>query len=103
MTLSHRIQQIKPSPIFQIASMAKHLQSEGRDIIDLSLGEPDFDTPEHIKEAAQKAIQDNHTKYTPVAGISPLKKAIQHKFQKDNQLDYSLKEVMVSTGCKQAI
>lgn len=103
MTLSHRIQQIKPSPIFQIASLAKELQNEGRDIIDLSLGEPDFNTPEHIKEAVYKALKDNHTKYTPVAGIPALKKAIQHKFQKDNQLDYSLKEVMASNGCKQAI
>lgn len=103
MTLSHRIQQIKPSPIFQIASLAKQLQSEGKDIIDLSLGEPDFNTPEHIKEAVYKALRDNHTKYTPVAGILSLKKAIQQKFQKVNQLEYSLKEVMVTNGCKQAI
>jgi aspartate aminotransferase len=103
MTLSRRAQQIKASPIFQVAALAKQLKNQGHDIIDLSLGEPDFNTPDYIKEAAQKALQDNHTRYTAVDGTPALKKAIVEKFAKDNKLVYSLTEVMATTGCKQAI
>jgi aspartate aminotransferase len=102
-TLSHRAQQIKPSPIFQVAALAKQLKNEGKKIIDLSVGEPDFDTPEHIKEACIKALRDGLTKYTPIDGLPELKKAIINKFKKDNNLEYSLKEVMASSGCKQTL
>lgn len=103
MTLSTRTGQIKPSTTMHIDTLAKQLQDEGKDIINLSAGEPDFDTPEHIKEAAFKAIREGKTKYTAVGGIPPLKKAILQKFEHDNQLQYSLQEVMASNGCKQTI
>src|SRR5471030_555959 len=101
--LSHRAQQIKPSPTMAISARAKQLQTEGKDLISLSVGEPDFDTPEFIKEAARVALKNGYTKYTAVDGIPELKKAIINKFERDNKLSYSLKEVMAANGCKQAV
>lgn len=103
MTLSARTRQIKPSTTLRIDALAKQLQEEGKNIINLSTGEPDFDTPPHIKEAAMKAMRDGKTKYTAVGGIPALKKAIIQKFETDNHLQYSLQEVMASNGCKQTI
>jgi aspartate aminotransferase len=82
---------------------SRELQAQGKDIINLSIGEPDFNTPDFIKDAAKKAIDDNITRYTPVAGILELRKAISAKFKRDNNLNYSFDQVIVSTGAKQSI
>ena len=100
--LSNRIQKVKPSPTLAIAAKAKELRSLGRDVIDLGSGEPDFDTPNHIKKAAIQAIKEGFTKYTAVDGIPELKKAIIDKFQKDNQLTFAPNQVVVTVGGKQA-
>jgi aspartate aminotransferase len=86
-----------------MAKKARELKAQGKDVINLSLGEPDFDTPQHIKDAAIQAINDGKTKYTPVGGIPELKQAICHKLKRDYSLDYSANEVMVSTGAKQCL
>jgi aspartate aminotransferase len=103
MTLSQRAQKIKPSPTMAISNRAKQLQLEGKDLISLTVGEPDFDTPEFIKEAAIDALKKGYTKYTAVDGIPELKKAVINKFERDNQLTYSLKEVSAAAGCKQSV
>ena len=86
-----------------LTSKANELKSQGEDIIVLTVGEPDFDTPEYIKEDAKKAIDTGNTKYTAVDGTVDLKKAIIRKFQNENNLDYRLDEIIVSAGCKQSI
>ncbi len=101
--LSERIQRVKPSPTLAISALAGQLKAQGRDIISLGLGEPDFETPEHIKQAGIKAIEDGITRYTPVDGMPRLKAAVQQKFKRDNDLDYELNQVLVSTGGKQGI
>ena len=101
--IANRLAPIKPSPTLAIAARAKALQAQGEKILSLSLGEPDFDTPEHIKEAAIKAIRDGFTKYTAADGIPSLKQAIIDKFKRDNNLDYTLKQIIVSCGAKHAI
>ncbi|MCB1828498.1 MAG: pyridoxal phosphate-dependent aminotransferase, partial [Coxiellaceae bacterium] len=99
--LSNRINQIKPSATMAVNAKATKLRQEGRNIINLSVGEPDFDTPEFIKEAAIKAIHDGHTKYTAADGIPELKTAIINKLKNDNDLDYTPQQIMVSDGLKQ--
>jgi aspartate aminotransferase len=101
--LSNRIQKIKPSATLALTARAAELKASGKDIISLTVGEPDFDTPDHIKEAAIKAIRDGKTKYTPVDGTISLKKAVQEKFIRENNLNYELSEIIVSVGAKQAI
>ncbi|WP_423063881.1 pyridoxal phosphate-dependent aminotransferase [Candidiatus Paracoxiella cheracis] len=101
--LSERTKKIEPSATLAVGALARELKSQGRDIINLSQGEPDFATPDAIKEAAIQAIHDNFTKYTNVDGYVPLKEAIVNKFKRDNQLDYDLKEIVVSSGAKQSI
>ena len=86
-----------------MAAKARELKSKGVDIIGLSLGEPDFNVPEFIKEAAVKAINDNYNSYTPVDGYSDLKNAISRKFLRDNNLNYKSSQIVVSTGAKQSI
>ena len=103
MKLSSRISAIKPSPTLAITAKANALKAEGRDIIGFGAGEPDFDTPIHIKMAAIKAIEEGFTKYTPVDGIVELKDAIIHKLQRDNQLNYSRSQVVVSCGAKHTL
>lgn len=100
--LSQRVKKIKPSPTLAVAARAAALKAEGKDVIGLGTGEPDFDTPEHIKEAARKAIKDGKTKYTPVDGVPPLKEAIINKFKHDNQLSYDMNQILVSVGGKQS-
>lgn len=100
--LSDRVQSIKPSPTLAITSRARELRAAGKDIIGLGAGEPDFDTPDHIKQAAIKAINDGFTKYTAVDGTPSLKKAIVAKFKRENGLDYALNQVLVSSGGKQS-
>ncbi len=101
--LSLRVQSIKESPTLAITAKAAKYKSEGRAIIGLAAGEPDFDTPQHIKDAAKKAIDDGFTKYTPVSGIPGLKKAIVNKFKTENGFDYAQNEVIVGVGGKQTI
>ncbi len=99
--LSDRVQQIKPSPTLAVTALAAQLRSEGKDIIGLGAGEPDFDTPEHIKKAAIAAIENGFTKYTAVDGTPSLKQAVIDKLQRENSLKYDLNQVMVSCGGKQ--
>lgn len=102
MELSKRAQAIKPSPTLAVTAKAAKLKSEGKDIIGLGAGEPDFDTPKHIKDAAITAINAGFTKYTQVGGTPGLKKAIIAKFKRDNDLDYTVKQILVSCGGKQS-
>lgn len=101
--LSDRILNMATSATLAMAAKARELRGEGKDIIGLSLGEPDFNTPDFIKEAAIQAINDNYNSYTPVDGYVELKEAIITKFKRDNNLDYTLPQIVVSTGAKQAL
>ena len=101
--ISERIQNIKPSPTMEVTSKARELKEAGHDIIGLGAGEPDFDTPTHIKEAAIQAINEGKTKYTAVDGIPELKEAIIDKFSRENNLLYNKNEVSVATGGKQIL
>jgi aspartate aminotransferase len=101
--LSERVLALAESETLKMARMARELRALGHDVISLSLGEPDFDTPDHIKEAAYQALKDGYTKYTPVAGLPELAKAISDKFKRDNDLDYRPEQIVVSNGAKQTI
>lgn len=101
--LSHRINRLNESETLQMAKLSRELRTKGYDIIDLSLGEPDFPTPFHICEAAKKAIDDGYTKYSPVAGYLDLRQAISEKFKRDNHLNFSPDQIIVSAGAKQSI
>ncbi len=101
--LSSRAKEIKPSPTLAIDSKAKAMKAQGIDVISFGVGEPDFDTPENIKEAAIKAIRDGFTKYTPVGGTDKLKDAIIGKLEKDNGLKYERAEILVSCGAKHSL
>ena len=101
--LSDRILNMSESATIKMSQMARDLRSKGHDVISLSLGEPDFDTPEHIKDAAISALKDGYTKYTPVPGLIELREAIQTKFKRDNNLDFDLSQIVVSNGAKQSI
>jgi aspartate aminotransferase len=103
MKLTARVRGIKPSPTLSMAAEAAALVAEGRDIVDLSAGEPDFDTPEHVKAAAREALAQGKTKYTPVGGTPALKDAIREKLRRDNALTYERSEVMASCGGKHAL
>ena len=102
MQLSTRVQAIKPSPTLAVSARAAKLKAEGKDIIGLGTGEPDFDTPQHIKDAAIAAINKGFTKYTAVGGTASLKQAVIAKFKRDNGLDYTAKQILVSCGGKQS-
>lgn len=101
--LSDRINSLPISQTLAMAAKTRELRSEGKDIIGLSLGEPDFNTPDFIKEAAIQAINDNYNSYTPVNGYEELREAICRKFKRDNKLDYTPEQIVVSTGAKQSI
>lgn len=101
--LTKRVQLVKPSPTLAVAAKAAQMKADGLDIISLGTGEPDFDTPQHIKDAAIAAIHAGFTKYTAVDGIPELKQAIRNKFKRDNGLDYQLNQILVSVGGKQSI
>jgi len=100
---SQRANSIKPSPTLAVTAKAGQLRAEGRDIIGLGAGEPDFDTPEHIKDAAIKALGEGFTKYTPVGGTTGLIQAIIQKFKKENRLKYTADQILVSCGCKHSL
>lgn len=103
MRLSSRMDVLSESQTLQMAKLSRELAGKGYDVINLSLGEPDFDTPAHIKEAACKAIGDGYTHYPPVAGYADLRKAVSDKLKRENGLDFTPEEVVVSTGAKQAL
>lgn len=99
---SNRIQKVKPSPTLAVTALAQQLRAAGRDVIGLAAGEPDFPTPDHVKQAAIDAINDNQTKYTAVDGMPSLKQAIINKFNRDNGLSYEADQILVSCGGKQS-
>ena len=101
--LSERINRLAESATLAMARMSRELKAEGKDVIALSLGEPDFNTPEFIKNAAKKAITNNFSHYTPVAGLDDLRISIANKFKRDNNLDFTKDEIVVSTGAKQSL
>ena len=103
MKLSKRISNTKTSATIAMSMKARELISQGKDVISLSAGEPDFDTPNHIKEAAIKSINAGNTKYTPVDGMLALKESIVRKFKNENNLEYEQNQILVSAGCKQSI
>ena len=103
MLLSERISQISASATLAITAQAKAMQARGIDVISLGAGEPDFDTPKHIKRAAKRALDEGFTKYTPASGITELKQAICQKFKSDNHLEYLPEEILVSCGAKHSI
>src|SRR6056297_185261 len=103
MKLSKLVDQMSESATLRMAQLARDLKEKGEDIISLSLGEPDFDTPIRIKEAATQALADGYTKYSPVPGLPEIKKAISDKFKRENKLDYAPDEIVVSNGAKQSI
>ncbi|MEI6572853.1 MAG: pyridoxal phosphate-dependent aminotransferase [Alphaproteobacteria bacterium] len=101
--LADALSRVKPSATIAVTQKARDLKAQGREIISLSVGEPDFDTPDNIKKAAIEAIQRGETKYTPVAGIQPLREAISKKFKRENALDYKPSQTIVCTGGKQVL
>lgn len=100
--LAKRVKKVKPSPTLAVAAKAAQMQAQGLDIINLGVGEPDFDTPQNIKFAAMSAIEAGFTKYTAVDGMPELKEAVKNKFKKDNGLDYQANQILISVGGKQS-
>jgi len=103
MQLSSRLQRFNEPETLKMAKLGRELRANGIDVIDLSLGEPDFDTPQHIKDSAKKAIDENWSHYTPVAGFADLREAVCTKLKRDNNLDYKPENILVSTGAKQSL
>jgi len=103
MALSSVLQRFNEPETLKMAKLGRELRAKGIDVIDLSLGEPDFDTPQHIKEAAKKAVDDNYSHYTPVAGYLDLRQAVCDKLKRDNNLEYTPENIVVSTGAKQSL
>lgn len=101
--LSRRVLEMEESSTLKMAQLARNLSSQGHQVINLSLGEPDFDTPVHIKEAAKKALDEGYTKYTPVPGLTELRQAIVRKFKRENGLDFAVNQIVVSNGAKQSL
>ncbi len=101
--LAERLSRIEEPQTIRMAKLSRELKAEGKDIIDLSLGEPDFQTPNHIIEAAIQAMKEGYTKYPPVAGYPELRKAVSDKFARENHLHFPVDQVMVCTGAKQCI
>ena len=101
--LSNRLQRLAPSATLAMSQKSSEMKAQGIDVINMSVGEPDFNTPDAIKEAAKKAIDDNFSKYSPVPGYPDLRKAIVAKLKNENQLDYTVNEILVSNGAKQSV
>lgn len=101
--LSRLVAEMQESATLKMAKMARELKAQGKDVIDLSLGEPDFDTPVHIKDAAKKALDEGYTKYTPVNGLLELRQAIVNKLSRENDLQYTVNQIVVSNGAKQSV
>jgi aspartate aminotransferase len=103
MGIAKRASAVKPSPTLATAAKAKAMKAQGIDVVDFGVGEPDFDTPENVKEAAKRAIQAGFTKYTPASGTDELKEAIVEKFKKDNGLSYERSQILISCGAKHSL
>ncbi len=101
--LSDRLQRLAPSATLAMSQKSSEMKAQGIDVINMSVGEPDFNTPDHIKEAAKKAIDDNYSRYSPVPGYADLRKAIVEKLKNENGLEYTVNEVLVSNGAKQSV
>ena len=101
--LSERLMAMEESATIAMSRKSRELKAQGKDVISLSLGEPDFNTPQFIKDAATKAMDDNFTKYMPVTGYDDLRESISKKFKRDNNLHYDTDQIVVSTGAKQSI
>ena len=101
--LSDRLQRLAPSATLAMSQKSSEMKAQGIDVINMSVGEPDFNTPDHIKEAAKKAIDENYSRYSPVPGYADLRKAIADKLKRENQLDYTPNEILVSNGAKQSV
>lgn len=101
--LSERLQRLAPSATLAMSQKSSEMKAKGIDVINMSVGEPDFNTPDHIKEAAKKAIDDNYSRYSPVPGYPDLREAISSKLKRENGLDYSAAEILVSNGAKQSV
>ena len=101
--ISDRLNRLAPSATLAMSQKSSEMKAQGVDVINLSVGEPDFNTPDHIKEAAKKAIEDNFSRYSPVPGYPELRKAIVAKLKNENGLDYSMSEILVSNGAKQSV
>ena len=101
--IAQRMSLIKPSPTMAVTKLAAELKAQGKNVVGLGAGEPDFDTPEHIKKSAIEAINNGQTKYTAVDGTQELKKAVIEKFKVDNNLEYNLNEIIISVGGKQVL
>lgn len=102
-SLSNRLQNLSPSATFAMSQKSSELKAQGIDVINMSVGEPDFNTPDHIKEAAKKAVDDNWSRYSPVTGYADLRKAICEKLRKENGMEYAPEQIVVSNGAKQSI
>ena len=101
--LSDRLQRLAPSATLAMSQKSSEMKAQGIDVINMSVGEPDFNTPDHIKEAAKKAVDDNYSRYSPVPGYADLRVAIANKLKQENGLDYSTAEILVSNGAKQSV
>ena len=101
--LSNRLNRLAPSATLAMSQKSGEMKAQGIDVINMSVGEPDFNTPDHIKEAAKKAIEDNYSRYSPVPGYADLRKAVVEKLTRENGLDYTVNEVLVSNGAKQSV
>lgn len=102
-TVSERVARLAPSATLAMSQKSSEMKAQGIDVINLSVGEPDFDTPDHIKEAAKQAIDQNYSRYSPVSGYASLRQAIVEKLKKENQLDYTTDDIVVSNGAKQSV
>jgi aspartate aminotransferase len=103
MELATRLKRFNEPETLKMAKLGRELRAQGFDVIDLSVGEPDFDVPQHVKDAAKKAVDDNWSHYSPVAGYADLREAVCHKFKRDNNLEYTIENIVVSTGAKQSL
>ena len=101
--LSNRLQRLAPSATLAMSQKSSEMKAQGIDVINMSVGEPDFNTPDHIKEAAKQAVDENYSRYSPVPGYPELRRAIADKLKRENQLDYTLGEILVSNGAKQSV
>ena len=101
--LSNRLNRLAPSATLAMSQKSSEMKAQGIDVINMSVGEPDFNTPDHIKEAAKKAIDENYSRYSPVPGYPDLRKAIVAKLKNENGLEYGINEILVSNGAKQSV
>ena len=100
--LSDRLNRLAPSATLAMSQKSSEMKAQGIDVINMSVGEPDFNTPDHIKNAAKEAVDNNYSRYSPVPGYADLRKAIAAKLKRENHLEYNINEILVSNGAKQS-